>query len=187
MRWEERLLDVFDDLEQQAEGLALAERDAMVAEQSRAEYAAVDLAARVHASVGNRVVVDVAGVGPLDATLARAGAGWCLLAAGPAEWIVRLEAVRSVRGLADGAVAEPARPVAARLGVASAVRAVAGARSPVLLHRQDGGTTRGLLGRVGRDFVEVAGTHEVGGVEVVAGVGGVEVVPFAAVAAVRSG
>ena len=36
MRWEERLLDLFDDLEQQADGLALAERDALVAEQSRA-------------------------------------------------------------------------------------------------------------------------------------------------------
>ena len=60
MRWEERLLDLFDDLEQQADGIALAERDALVAEQSRAEYAAVTLADRLHASVGTRLLLDVA-------------------------------------------------------------------------------------------------------------------------------
>ena len=34
------MFDLFDDLEQQAEGLALTERDAAVAELGRAEYAA---------------------------------------------------------------------------------------------------------------------------------------------------
>ena len=71
MRWEERLLDLFDDLEQQAEGLALAERDALVAEQSRSEYAAVALADRLHASVGTRLLLDVGGFGALDGRLVR--------------------------------------------------------------------------------------------------------------------
>ena len=65
MRWEYQLGDLFDDLEQQAEGLALTERDALVAEQSRAEYAQVDLTARLHASRGTRLVLQVSGVGRL--------------------------------------------------------------------------------------------------------------------------
>src|SRR5438128_2529587 len=62
MRWRDRLWDVLDDLEQQAEGLALAARDAEVAEQSRAEYARVDLSARLHGSLGRRLTLGVRGV-----------------------------------------------------------------------------------------------------------------------------
>src|SRR6478672_12373653 len=90
MRWEERLLDLFDDLEQQAAGLALGERDALVAEQSRAEYAGVDLAARLHASAGSPVQVDVAGLGTIDASLRRVGEGWCLLDGSGQAWVVAL-------------------------------------------------------------------------------------------------
>ena len=55
MTWERELLDLFEDLEHQAEGLALTDRDAEVAELARSEYAEIDLAARVHASVGQPV------------------------------------------------------------------------------------------------------------------------------------
>ena len=140
MRWEERLLDLFDDLEQQAEGLALAERDALVAEQSRSEYAAVALADRLHASVGTRLLLDVAGLGALDGRLVRAGDGWCLLDADREEWVVVTAAVRAVRGLADGGRAPDARPLTARLGLGSALRGLAGDRTEVLLHRVDGST-----------------------------------------------
>lgn len=182
MRWEERLLDLFDDLEQQAEGLALTERDALVAEQSRAEYAAVGLADRLHASAGSRLLVDVLGVGVLDATLVRAGEGWCLLDVAGQEWVVVVSALRSVRGLVDGGVGPGARPLTAGLGLGSALRGVAEGRAEVLLHSVDGPAVRGTLGRVGRDFVEVLVTSE-------AGDGfrrHVEVVPFATVAALRS-
>ena len=180
MRWEERLLDLFDDLEQQAEGLALAERDALVAEQSRAEYAAVALADRLHASVGTRLLLDVAGLGALDGRLVRAGDGWCLLDADREEWVVVTAAVRAVRGLADGGRAPDARPLAARLGLGSALRGLAGDRTEVLLHRVDGSTVRGPLGRVGLDFVEVLVTVDP------ATRGHLEVLPFATLAALRS-
>ena len=155
MRWEERLLDLFDDLEQQAAGLALSERDALVAEQSRAEYATLDLAARLHASAGSRLQVDVTGLGTLDASLARVGDGWCLLDAAGRTWVVPLRAVTAFRGLASGGVAAPARSVASRLGLGSALREMAEDRADVVLHRLDGQLVRGVLGRVGRDFVEV--------------------------------
>jgi hypothetical protein len=175
MRWEERLLDLFDDLEQQAAGLALVERDALVAEQSRAEYAGVDLSARLHASLGSRVQVDVAGLGTLDASLQRVGDGWCLLDVSGRAWVVALPAVVSVRGLVGGGVAAAARSLSARLGLGSALRNLAEDRAEVVLHRTDGQILRGLLGRVGLDFVEV-GTSE-----------RVDVVPFTAVAVLRGG
>ena len=182
MRWEERILGLIDDLEQQAEGLALAERDALVAQQSRAEYAEVDLAARLHATVGRTVVVDVAGVGALQATLTRAGEGWLLLDREGQSWIVTVAAVRSLRGLAEGGVGAGARPVLARLGLGSALREVAEAGCETVLHWSHGTVSRGRLERVGRDFVELAAPAEPGD----GSVRRVQVVPFSALAAVRS-
>lgn len=158
MRWEDRLLALFDDLEQQAEGLALAERDAEVAERGRAEYAQVDLAGRLQASVGTRLVLGVAGVGSLEGSLRRVGRDWCLVEAGSQEWLVRLSALSNVRGLSVRAVPEPARPVASRLGLGSALRRVAEDRREVVLHRADGTPMRGGVLRVGADFVELAGS-----------------------------
>ena len=178
MRWEDRLDGLFEDLEQQAEGLALVERDVEVAELSRAEYAALDLTARLHGSVGCRVQVAVSGVGRLEGVLRRVGDGWCLLDADGDEWIVRGCALGSLRGLTDRAVAAGARSAAARLGLASALRLLVDGRGAAVLHRLDGTLSRGRLARVGADFVEVADEDARTGV--------VETVPFAALAAVRS-
>ncbi|HYO41409.1 MAG TPA: hypothetical protein VER39_17330 [Nocardioidaceae bacterium] len=178
MRWDDHLTGVFEDLEQQAEGLALAERDAEVAELLRAEYAAVDCAARLQGSLRQSLVLRVSGVGSLQAVLSRVGAGWCLLDAGSTEWVVRLAAVASLRGLAERAVPEQARPILSRLGLASALRGVAEARVEAVVHCIDGSATRGILLRVGADHIDLV-TGE-------AGSGLVETVPFAALAAVRS-
>lgn len=182
MRWDERLGDLFGDHsgdpEQQAEALARVERDAEVAEQSRAEYARVDLAGRMQASTGRRLLVVVTGVGALDATLARAGAGWCLLDDGRQEWIVAMHAVGSVRGLSARASPPETRPLTSRLGLSSALRTVAGSRGEAVLHGLDGAVLRGALERVGADFVEARvgeGRHS-----------HLVVVPFGALAAVRS-
>ena len=155
MRWEERLLGFFEDLEQQAEGLALAERDAEVAERVRAEYAQVGLAARLHASVGREVTLGVSGCGRVTGTLSRVGRDWCLVAAGPREWVVRLAAVGHLRGLADRGLPESAQPLGGRLGIGSALRGLAESRTTVTVHAVDGTAYRGLLRRVGADFVEV--------------------------------
>jgi hypothetical protein len=178
MRWDAQLGRLFEDLEQQAEGLAIAERDVEVAEQSRAEYARVDLAGRWQASVGHRLLLDVCGVGALDGTLVRVGAGWCLVHVGTAEWVVRGKAVGAVRGLSDRAVVEQARPVTAWLSLASALRAVAESREEVVAHRLDGALARGSLVRVGGDFVDLRVAED--------RPGPLETVPFAALAAVRS-
>jgi hypothetical protein len=115
----------------------------------------------------------VRGVAGLDGVLSGVGAGWVLLDVGAVDWVVPLDAVLSLRGLADRGVPAEARPVTARLGLASALRRVAEERAEVLLHRVDGSLDRGVLTRVGADFVELLARES-------------EVVPFAALAAVRS-
>lgn len=185
MRWEEMLFDLFDDLEQQAEGLVLAERDAEVAELSRAEYAQVDFSSRLHASVGKRVVLAVAGVGHIEATLARVGVDWLLAEAEQHEWIVRTGALGHVRGLSDRAVDERARPVPSKVRIGSALRGVADGRAPVVLHRMDGSSVRAQLGRVGADFVELWVSEHAEAWATSGSAGHVEVVPFGALAAVR--
>ena len=182
MRWEERLLGFFEDLEQQAEGLALAERDAEVAERGRAEYARVALTSRLHASLGRRVTLGVPGCGPLTGTLSRVGRDWCLLDGGGREWVVRLTAVAHLRGLTDRAVPESAQPLAARLGTGSAFRGLAESRTTVVVHALDGTTYRGLFRRVGADFVELLP----GADEAAPSPDGVIVLPFTAIGAVAS-
>jgi hypothetical protein len=182
MSWEQRLLAVFDDLEQQAEGLALAERDAAVEELSRAGYAEVELAARLHAATGHELVLVVAGVGQLRTRVLRVGEGWLLAHDGAHEWIVRTSALSHVRGLPDRAVDLPHRPVTARLGLGSALRSVAGDRVTVVLHRMDGASVRAQVRRVGADFVELWVSEHAESWK--AGEDGhLEVVPFAWVAA----
>ncbi|MFP5253196.1 MAG: hypothetical protein ACLGH4_05320 [Actinomycetes bacterium] len=175
--WEERLLGVFDDLEQQAEGLALAERDARVADLARAGYAEVDLLSRLRGSLGVLLHLRLAGAVGLSGTVLRVGTDWLLLDDGRHEWLVPTQALEEVRGLPDRAVADSARPITARLGLGSVLRSLASDALPVLVHRRDGQVVRGLVRRVGADFVELQGDE----------VAGLAVVPWPAIAAVRAG
>jgi hypothetical protein len=174
--WERAVLELFDDLEQQAEGLALAQRDADVAELARAEYAGVDLTSRLHASVDATVELQVQGAGPVRGRLGRVGNGWCLVVASPpggVDTVVSLSALVGARGLLAGARPEPLRGVAGRLGIGSVVRRLAEEGGRVTVVRTDGELRAGVLARVGADFLELADE------------GRLELVPFAAVALLR--
>lgn len=184
MRWEELLLDLFEDLEQQAEGLALAERDAQVADLARAHYAEVDLRSRLHGSVGRQLVLGVEGLGHVEGRLVRVGADWILVETPPKEWIVRIDALAHVRGLSDQAVDAVHRAVASRVGLGSALRGVAESRAIVVVHRTDGLLARGQLQRVGADFVELWVTEH-GEAWSTGSEGHVEVLPFGSIAGVR--
>jgi hypothetical protein len=177
--WETRLLDLLDDLEQQAGGLALVERDAAVAELGRAEYAEVELEARLHASVGQSVRLAVQGSGIVQGRLERAGSGWCVVTdeqAARSATVVRVAALSTARGLSPRALPEAVRGPLARLGVGSVLRRIAEEAQPLVLVLVDGGTRRGSVLRVGADFVEITTAD-----------GGAEVVPFGALATVRQG
>ncbi len=184
--WEQRLLAVFDDLEQQAEGLALAERDAQVAELSRAGYAELDLLSRLHGAVGHAVELSVTGLGRLRGTVLRVGAGWLLTDDGHHEWLVRQAALAELRGLPERALDEAARPVTARLGLSALLRSIAEDAEPVVVHGTGGDVRRARLRRVAADFVELEG-DPVAALPGRSGHAALAVVPFHAIAAVRRG
>ena len=183
MSWERRLVDLFEDLEQQAAGLALQSRDAEVAELGRAQYAEVELLGRLHASLGRPVGLELQGVGRVSGRLVRVGRGWVLVAPEEVpgqEWVIALGGLLEARGLAPGATVEAARGVGTRVSIGSVVRGLAEAREPVAVVLVDGSARRGLLARVGADFVELVGEGAAPGA-------GAAVLPFTALALLRPG
>jgi hypothetical protein len=175
MSWEEEVFALLDDLEQQAEALYAAERDADLADRSRAAYREVTLASRLMASVGEEVRLEVIGISAVDGVLERVGDGWCLVSGPAQDWVVHLPAVATVRGAAERSLPEVAWSPVARLGLGSALRRIADAGERCVAHLVDGTTYDGQLRRIGADFAEVA----------VAG-GWTVLVAFASLAAVQS-
>ena len=175
MNWDEQLFSVLDDLEQQAESLYDAERDAEVADRSRAEYGAVTLASRLMASVDAEISLDVLGVGRVSGRLQRVASGWLLLETVSGQWVVPISAVTSVGGASARSVPEVAWSPVTRLGLGSALRRLSEAGERCLVHRVDGAALDGVVGRVGKDFAEVRLAPA-----------RVELVAFASIAAVQS-
>jgi hypothetical protein len=154
--WEEDVFRFLDDLEGQASAAFALEREAELADRRRAEYQEVTLGARLMASVGLEVTLEVAGVGPVTGVLERVATGWLVLRGPGQDWVVRQPAVKAVRGASDRAVPALAWPVAARLGIGSALRRLADAGERCVFHGTDGSRHDGVPHRVGGDFVEVA-------------------------------
>jgi len=175
MNWDEQLFAVLDDLEQQAESLFDAERDAEVADRSRAEYGAVTLASRLMASIDAEIALAVTGVGRVSGRLRRVATGWLLLETVAGQWVVPLSAVTSVGGASSRSVPEVAWSPLTRLGLGSALRRLSEAGERCLVHRVDGSPLDGVVRRVGQDFAEVEVAPD-----------RLELVAFSAVAAVQS-
>lgn len=172
--------ELFEDLEQQAAGLHLAERDAELTDREVAEYAGVELAGRLHASFGRPLRATVAGVGTLHGTLRRAGAGWFLLEAPGGEWAVSTAAVERLQGLSPQSVTEPLRGIASRLALGSVLRGIAQSGGSAVVHHLSGDRVRVRVLRVGADFVEVLP-------EEAEPAGAAVVLPLARIAALRLG
>ena len=148
---------LFEDLEQQAAGMHLAERDAELADRARGEYATVAFTSRVHASTGHDVVLGLVDGGTVEGTLTQAGADWCTVLPPGRQgvWLVRLAAVATAHGLSSRAVPEVARPAPARLAFGSALHRLAGDSAEVLVRLVSGTSMKVRVRRVGADFVEV--------------------------------
>ena len=175
MTWEAELFALLDDLEQQADALYAVEREAELADRSRAAYREVTLASRLMASVGGEVRLEVAGVGMVGGVLDRVADGWCVLSGIAQDWVVCLPAVLAVYDGAERSLPERAWPPVARLGLGSALRRLADAGERCVLHLRSGTAYDAALRRVGADFVE-AGVGE----------GRQVLVAFGALAAVQS-
>jgi hypothetical protein len=155
MGWEESMFGVFEDLEQQAAGLHLVERDATVADLSAAEYSRISLGARLHASLGREVRARLVGGRQVSGRLARVGEDWLLLVDRSAEWIVRYDGVATLSGLSPRADSEETWSVLDRLTLRTVLRRLAGAGAPCVVHFVDDQRVDGRVGRVGRDFFEI--------------------------------
>jgi len=172
--WAEQLFALFDDLEGQAAALYAADREAELADRSRAEYAKVGLATRLVASLGNHLTVEVLGVGRIAGVLERHGEGWMLLRAERQDWIIRTAVLATVLGASPRSVPEVAWSPLQRLGLGSALRRLAEEGERCVVHLVDGQAHDGVVRRAGADFVELTVAS------------GDLLVPFAAVAAIQS-
>ena len=155
MGWEASMFALFDDLEQQADGMHLAGRDADVADLSLAEYSRINLAARLHASLGLDLRVRLVGGHLIGGRLARLGEDWLLLVDRTAEWVVRRDGIATISGLAHGADHEETWSVLDRLTLRTVLRGLSGVQDPCLVRFVDGNQLEGRVGRVGDDFFEL--------------------------------
>src|SRR5512139_146384 len=174
---------LFEDLEQQAAGIHLAERDAELVDRARGEYASVSFSSRVHASLGREVALSLVDGEVVEGTIVQAGADWCqVLPTGrQGAWLVRLAAVVSASGMSARAVPEAARPVLARLTFGSALHRMAEESPVMVVHLVSAASARVRVVRIGADFVESEPTGSRPGTPAAA-----VLVPFTAIAAVRA-
>ncbi|MFZ2503026.1 MAG: hypothetical protein WAW88_10175 [Nocardioides sp.] len=154
MGWELELFDVLDDLEQRAAGVFSDNREWELADVGRADYAEVDAAGRLAASLGSVLTCSVVGVGRVTGTLERIGSGWVLLRAGTMDWLLPESGLISVEGLSPRARPEVARAGWERLSLRSALLLLGEAGETCLLHTIDGGAVPLRPLRVGADFLE---------------------------------
>jgi hypothetical protein len=173
---------LFEDLEQQASGMHLAERDAELADRARGEYAAVSFASRVHASVGLTVALGLVGGQFVEGRLTQAGSDWCMVRPGGQQgpWLVRLAAVATASGMSSRAVPAEARPALARLSFGSALHRLAQDYQELVVLLEPSAGLRVRLLRIGADFIEVQPLTAAAGPATV-------LLSFAAVKAVRPG
>lgn len=181
VRWER----VFEDLEAQVAAADVAERDAETLDRTRTEQSALTLVDRLLPAVGQRVVLDVQGLGPVEARLEQVASGWLLLRAGAEQLLVPIGSVLGVRGLGRAAQVAGESAMVRRLGLGTPLRALARTRAVVRLVLVDGTTLTGTLDRVGADHVDLA-EHPGDEPRLAHAVRGVRTVPWWSLACVRS-
>lgn len=175
MRWEA----LFADMEAQLAAAERADVRADVAELVRAERATVRLVDRLRAAVGRRVRIHVLGADVVEGELLDAAEQWVLVGQERERRVlVPSRAIVVVAGLGNDVAPEPGR-VERRLGLGHALRVLARDRAAVLVRSGDV-ELAGFLGAVGADHVEVVARDARGAAATC-------VVPFAALATVRTG
>jgi len=157
MRWER----LFAELEAEADDLAGRDRDAEIADRTRAEVARTRWTDRVRANTGRTVRLRLLGADLVEGVVLQVGADWLLVQAGAHDVLVPVHAVVGVEGV-DAALGAAATPLPAAPGDAarvptwaSAWRVLARDRASVRVVRVGGSTVHGVPVRVGADFVEL--------------------------------
>jgi hypothetical protein len=148
--------DLLGDLETQMLAEERLELAAEVADRAVREAAAFGLADRLRSAVGATVRLEVRGAGVLRGQLDAVGVNWLMVRessiADPS--FVAMSAVTAVRDLPPGA-ARLEGVVSERYTAQLVLRRISSAGLPVVATTQDGVTRRGVLGVVGKDYVEL--------------------------------
>lgn len=154
MRWQQ----LFADLQAQFEEEEGAAERSESASRARSEMGAVRLADRMRGALGLPLVLGCGPAGQVTGVLVDVGVDWLLTEDGHARQdLVATRVVRTVAGLGRRtAPAAQSGPVALRLDLRRALRALARDRSTVQVVLDDGTVLGGTLDRVGVDYVELA-------------------------------
>ena len=184
MRWDA----LFSDLEAQLASGEQLDLDAEIGERARVDAAAVELADRLRGSLGLRIGVHLGSGTVYEGTLSHAGSQWLVLDEERHQMLIPYASAVRFAGLSRLAVAA-GTAVRQRLGLASALRALARDRANliVMVSRGAAGESvlHGVIDRVGRDFLDLAVTPP-GEERRPANVSGVATIPFGALAGLRS-
>jgi hypothetical protein len=181
VRWDQ----LFADLEGQLDAEAAAEHRSEVADRTRREQAAVAVVDRLAAYRGHRIQLGVAGVGRIEGRLLDVAAEWLLLEEQPGH--PSLVPARSwiwLTGIGSVAAVQPTSSMARRLGLSSALRALAQQRRPVRVRLTEAAETTGTIDRVYADHFDLA-EHPADAPRRPADVRGVRLLPMRSVALVR--
>lgn len=150
MRWE----GLFEDLEGQWLAEERRERDAEVADRTRAERARVELAERYAASRGSRLVLTMVTGETVTAELNDLGADWLLLRDRTGgDLLIAMGAIVAASGLSRGS--DPAI-TARRFTIGYALRGLARDRATVILADRSGGRVSGTIDAVGKDWCDLS-------------------------------
>ncbi|KAB7741848.1 hypothetical protein GA707_16670 [Nostocoides sp. F2B08] len=150
MRWQ----GLFDDLDGQWAAEERRDRDAEVADRTRAERARVALAERCAASRGAVLGVWTVTGEPLEGTLVDLGADWLLLRDGAGrELLVASAAMTAVTGLSRHS--DPA-VTSRRFALGYALRALSRDRASVIVTDRSGGRVSGTIDAVGQDWFDLS-------------------------------
>jgi hypothetical protein len=181
VRWDQ----LFADLESQLEAEGAAEHRAEVADRTRREQAALTVLDRLAAYRGHRIQLGVAGVGRIEGGLVDVAAEWLLVEEQPGQ--PSLVPARSwiwLTGIGPLAAVPPGSSMARRLGLSSALRALAQQRRPVRVRLTESAEATGTIDRVYADHFDLA-EHPADAPRRAADVIGVRLLPVRSVAMVR--
>lgn len=179
MRWDR----LFEDLEAQLEAQARRERDAEVADRTRAERARITWGERLVGATGDDLSIRVRGGASVAGELQDTGDGWLLLLTPHGRSvIVATTAVVGVHGLRR-APQDDTR--ARRFGLGYALRGISRDRRPVVVTDIDRSDAHGTIDVVGADSFDLA-EHPLDAPRRPGNVRAVRTVPFAAVATITS-
>jgi hypothetical protein len=183
MRWDA----LFADMEAQLAARERLDFEAEVAERALVDSAGVELADRLRGSLGLSIRVHVSSGIAFSGTLSHAGSEALVLDEPLHQVLIPYAAAAQFAGLSRLAVPEPSG-VRQGLGLASALRGLAGRRTPVMIlaarGRAEAGQ-RGVIDTVGRDFLDLAVSRE-GEDRRPPAVRQVVTIPFGALAGIRS-